>query len=226
MPTGIYNSLARFILVTLLLGRLGKEFIIAQDNQVNFKTRIWIKIPPIPVQYLYLLWTSSSRQLLQPKLECSNQMFSLENLCQLLKFQLEGWIFEPHIPYHQAHFRKRKEHGWNVQKNILYYCELTEIMVFFWRREFKTSPKFVCGFSNVLPNVLAVLVMIIQSYPCKEIMDSSSIAYLTSLTWTANCCASTSLLVPNVCRWPVIALVTSTRWVKPKGNKKCVSTRY
>lgn len=55
MPTGIYNSLARFILVTLLLGRLGKEFIIAQDNQVNFKTRIWIKIPPIPVQYLYLL---------------------------------------------------------------------------------------------------------------------------------------------------------------------------
>lgn len=38
-------------------------------------------------------------------------------------------------------------------------------------------------------------------------------------TWVANCCASTSLLVPNVCRWPVIALVTRTRRIRPKKDK-------
>lgn len=40
-------------------------------------------------------------------------------------------------------------------------------------------------------------------------------------TCVANCCASTSLLVPNVCRCPVTTLVTRTRRVRPKEDRWC-----
>ena len=39
------------------------------------------------------------------------------------------------------------------------------------------------------------------------------------LTCVANCCAKTSLLVPNVCRCPVTTLVTRTRRVRPKEDR-------
>lgn len=40
-------------------------------------------------------------------------------------------------------------------------------------------------------------------------------------TCVANCCASTSLLVPNVWRCPVTTLVTRTRRVRPKEDRWC-----